>query len=106
MRPRNTIIVLVLFALVGGYAFIVANYSKPEEPKKLLAVKADDIAKIELKYPDRDIVVERKKGGDWELTKPIGSDADQFQAKNLARAIADCEVVSTVEEKPTELEPF
>ncbi len=106
MRPRNTIIVLVLFALVGGYAFIVANYSKRDEPKKLLAVKAGDIAKIELKYPDRELVLERKKGGDWELTKPIGSDADQFQANNLARAIADCEVVSTVEEKPTELEPF
>ena len=62
MRLRNTIIVLVLFAIVGGYAFIVSHYSETEATQKLIAVKQDDIAKIELKYSDRDIVLERDKG--------------------------------------------
>ena len=86
MRLRNTIIVLILFAIVGGYAFIVGRYSEPENTRKLLEVKSADIAKIELRYPDRDIVLERDKGGPCRLVKPIGADADQGQANNLASA--------------------
>ncbi|HEY9159410.1 DUF4340 domain-containing protein [Candidatus Binatus sp.] len=106
MRLRNTIIVLILFAIVGGYAFIVGRYSSPEAQRKLLAVKQDDIAKIELHYADRDIVLERDQGKPWRLVKPIGADADQTQANNLARAIADCAVVRTVDEKPADVAPF
>ena len=48
MRLRNTIIVLILFAIVGGYAFIVGYYSAPEETRKLLdGLKSADIAKID-----------------------------------------------------------
>jgi hypothetical protein len=106
MRLRNTIIVLILFAIVGGYAFIAGHYSSPEAQRKLLAVKQDDIAKIELHYADRDIVLERDKGKPWRLVKPIGAEADQTQANNLARAIADCAVVRTVDDKPADLAPF
>src|ERR1019366_9061896 len=106
MRLRNTIIVLILFAIVGGYAFIAGHYSSPEAQRKLLAVKQDDIAKIELHYSDRDIVLERDKGKPWQLVKPIGAEADQTQANNLARAIADCGVVRTVDDKPGDLVPF
>ena len=106
MRLRNTIIVLILFAIVGGYAFIAGHYSSPEAQRKLLAVKQDDIAKIELHYSDRDIVLERDKGKPWQLVKPIGAEADQTQANNLARAIADCGVVRTVDDKPADLVPF
>ena len=106
MRLRNTIIVLILFAIVGGYAFITGRYSSPEAQRKLLAVKQDDIAKIELHYSDRDIVLERDKGKPWRLVKPIGTEADQTQANNLARAIADAVLVRTVDEKPADLAPF
>ncbi len=106
MRLRNTIIVLVLFAIVGGYAFIVSHYSQTEATQKLIAVKQDDIAKIELKYSDRDIVLERDKGKPWRLVKPVGADADQSQANNLARAIADGTLVRTVDDKPADLAPF
>ena len=106
MRLRNTIIVLVLFAIVGGYAFIVGHYSQTEPTQKLLTVKQDDIAKIELKYSDRDIVIERDKGKPWRLVKPIGADADQTQANNLARAIAEGVLVRTVDDKPADLAPF
>jgi len=107
MRLRNTIIVLILFAIVGGYAFIVAHYSAPEETRKLLdGLKSADIAKIELRYPDRDIVLERDKGAPWRLTKPIGAEADQTQANNLAGAIADAQLNKTVDEKPADLKSF
>jgi len=106
MQLRNTIIVLTLFAIVGGYAFIVGHYSSPEAARKLLAVKQDDMAKIELRYSDRDIVLERDKGKPWRLVKPIADEAEPGQANTLARAIADCAVVSTADEKPADLERF
>src|SRR6202041_806517 len=106
MRLRNTIIVLVLFAIVGGYAFVVGHYSVTEEKPKMIAVKPDDIAKIELKYADRDIVLERDKGKPWRLVKPVGADADQGQANTLARAIAEGVLVRTVDYKPADLAPF
>src|SRR5271169_850366 len=106
MRPRNTIIVLVLLAIVGGYALIVGRFSQTEATQKLIDVKQDDIAKIELKYSDRDIVLVRDKGKPWHLVKPIGADADQNEANNLARAIADGVLVRTVDDKPADLAPF
>ena len=107
MNFRNTIIALVLLVIIGGYALYVGKFSKPsDETQKLYQVDPADIAQIDLKYPDREIVLSRKKGGDWDITKPIGADADQTAATNLARAIADCQLVKTVEDKPTDLQPF
>ncbi|MGH7779636.1 MAG: DUF4340 domain-containing protein [Candidatus Binataceae bacterium] len=106
MRPRNTIIALVVLLIVGGYAYITSYYARPVPAEKLLKVNAGDIAKIELKYPDRALTVERPKGGAWRIVKPIGVDADQTSVNNLARAIAAAEVSKTVEEKPADLAPF
>jgi len=99
MRPRNTIIALILFAIIGGYAFIMARYSVPEEHRKLINLKPEQMAEIELKSADRDIVIRREKDKPWMLIKPIGTDADQFQCNNLAHAISETELVRTVEEK-------
>src|SRR5208282_5199406 len=46
------------------------------------------------------------QGKPWRLVKPIGADAEQTAANNLARAIADCAVVRTADEKPADLERF
>ena len=40
------------------------------------------------------------------ITAPMGAKADQTTANNLARAIADCEITKTVEEKADDLAPF
>ena len=45
-------------------------------------------------------MLERDKGKSWRIVKPIGADADQTQANNLARAIADGVLVRTVDDKP------
>ena len=51
-------------------------------------------------------MLERDKGKPWRLVKPVGADADQAQANNLARAIADGVLVRTVDDKPADLAPF
>lgn len=106
MRFRNTVIALIVLLIVGGYAFVTFYFSKPEAPKTALNLKPEDIASIDLKYPDRELVIERKPGEPWMITKPEGIKADQTTANNLARAVADCEVTKTVDEKPGDLAPF
>jgi len=106
MRFRNTLVALIVLLLVGGYAFVNFYFSKPEEAKTALNIKGDNIARIDLKYPDRELVLERKPGEPWNIIKPIGTRADQTAATNLARAIAECQVTKTVEEKADSLAPF
>jgi hypothetical protein len=105
MQLRKTIIVIVLLAIVGGYSYYLSRQPKPDKTPKLFKIKAADIQKIDLKYPDREIVLERD-GKDWRITKPIEASADKDTAGAIARAIANAEVSRTVEEKPSDLAPF
>ncbi len=105
-RFRNTLIALVVLLILGGYAFVNYYFSKPLPVKTALNIKADEIAKIDLKYPNRDLVLEHKPGEEWTITKPIGAIADQTAAGNLARAIAECQITKTVEDKADNLAPF
>ena len=106
MRFRNTLLALIVLLIVGGYAFVTFYFSKPEQAKTALNIKGDEIARIDLKYPDRELVLERKPGEPWIITKPVGTTADQTAATNLARAIADCQITKTVEDKADSLAPF
>ncbi len=104
MRLRNTIIVLVLLVLLGGYAYY-ASWQPAEEKNKLFNIQPEDIATITLKYPEREIELARQ-AGKWTLVKPIAAEADDNTANNVARAIADCEIKKTLAETPANLAPF
>ena len=73
MRFRNTLVALAVLLIIGGYAFVNFYFSKPEQAKTALNIKGDDIAKIELKYPGRELVLERKAGEPWMIIKPVGT---------------------------------
>ena len=106
MRFRNTLIALIVLLIFGAYLGVNYYFTKPLEAKTALNLKADEIAAINLKYPDREIVLERKAGEPWMISKPVEVKADQTVANNLARAIADCQITKTVEEKSDNLAPF
>jgi hypothetical protein len=102
MQFRNTIIVLVLLILVGGYIYFF-QAGKPEEAtKKLFNIKSDDITRVVLKYPGQEIEIERSDGG-WKVVKPIKVDADTSAVNTLTHEIADADVKRTVDEHPTNL---
>src|SRR5579862_5320458 len=106
MRFRNTLIAMVVLLILGGYVVVSNYFSRPEAAKTALEVKAEDLATIDLKYPNRELMLERHPGQPWEITRPKGVKADQNAANNLARAIAGCEITKTVVEQPDTLAPF
>ena len=105
MQFRNTIIVLVLLVIVGGYIYFFQAGKSEEETKKLFDIKADDITRIVLKYPGQDIEVARIDGA-WKRVKPIKVDADSAAVGTLTHEIADADVKRTVDDNPTDLAPF
>lgn len=106
MRLRNTIIVIVLLALVGGYALYLGHQPAPEKTPKLFKIAAADIQRIELRTPTRDIVLDRAKGGGWNITKPVAAAADPAAADSVAEAIANLQIADTAEEHPADLAAF
>jgi len=106
MQLGKTIIALVLLVVVGTIAYLVSRRAPVEETTRLFKIDQPDITKIDLKYPDREIEIGRDKSGKWQILKPIQADADQTTCDNLARAIANCEIKKTLQEKPADLKPF
>jgi len=107
MRFRTTLILILLLAGLGAYVYWVEVPQAEQETKKktLFDFKADDVTEVSLVYGDHEIVV-KKSGDNWQLAKPIEVAADATTAKNLASAIADCEVKKTLTEKATDLAPY
>jgi hypothetical protein len=105
MQFRNTLIVLVLAILVGGYIYFFQAGKPAEETKKLFNVNAADITKVVLKYPSQEIEVQRSDGV-WKMVKPIKVDADKTAIGTLTNEIANANITRTVDEHPADLAPF
>jgi hypothetical protein len=106
MSSRNTIIVLILLIIVGGYALYQNHQPPPETNPKIYHLDAKDIQRIELRSPDRDIVLERDKGAAWKIVKPLAAKAEAATIDSIAGQIADLAVTDTADENPSNLGPF
>jgi hypothetical protein len=104
LQTWKTIVVVVLLAIIGGYAYYVSRQPSEQNPK-LNQISAGDIQRIELRSRKREIVVERVKDG-WRFLQPIQAEADRSTADNMADAIANLQVTGTINESPSDLAPF
>ena len=106
MRLRNTIIVLILLAVVGGYSLIILLGSRPVPPPTLFKLDYKHISGVDLRYPDRELELVRNPDHTWSVLKPIKTDSDQGSVDSLTEAIAKAQLTRTIEEKPDSLKPF
>jgi hypothetical protein len=97
MQLRNTIVALIVLALIGGFAFYISRQPVAQKNYKLFKLTPDDIAQIELHGPARDLVIDRAGPGLWRIVKPINTAADNSAVDALAAAIANLEVIDTVD---------
>mgnify|MGYP000955720311 CR=1 FL=1 len=107
MKLRNTLLLALVVAAFGAYLYLVERPKAEKEAAKktLVAVDRDQIAGIDLKYPDREIKL-AKVDGTWRLTEPIQAEADQSAAQNLTGAIADAELKKTLEDGASSLAQY
>lgn len=106
MRLRNTIIVLILLLVLGGYSLIILLGSRPVPPPTLLNVAHKHISGIDLLYPDRELELVRNSNHTWRILKPIATESDQTAVDGLTETIANAKLTKTIEEKPDSLKPF
>src|SRR5580698_246857 len=97
MQLRKTILALAVLAIIGGFAFYLSREPQTQKNFKLFNLKPEDIARIELRGPGRDLVVERAGPGLWRIVKPVNAAADNSAVDAVASAIANLEVVDTVD---------
>ena len=97
MQLRNTIVALVVLAVIGGLAFYISRQPVAQKNYKLFNLKPEEIEQIELHGPARDLVIERAGPGLWRIVKPVTTAADNNAVDALASAIANLEVIDTVD---------
>lgn len=104
---------VILAALVVGLYFSnkqeAAKASKPkaDEPPKLISINSTDITKVDLKKKDNpEIVLERKAGGNWQLTAPKPYPADQDSANQLATSAGAIVADKVVEDKASNVAAY
>ncbi len=106
MRLRNTIIVLILLAVLGGYSLIILLGSRPVPPPTLLGLDSKHISGIDLRYPGSELKLVRNPNHTWSIVRPIKTDGDQTAVDGLTETIANAQLLKTIEEKPDSLRPF
>jgi len=106
MQLRKTFFALAILAIVGGLAYYSSLQPAPEKGHKLFAIAASDIAQIEMRGPGRDLVIQRGAPGLWQIVKPVRAEADNTTADALAAALANLEIIETVDDHPADLAPF
>jgi len=106
MSPRNTIIVLILLLVIGGYALYVNHQPPPETNPKVYHLDAKDVKTIDLHSSDRDIALERTSDTDWKITKPVPAKADAPAVEAMLNQIVDLTITDTADASPSDLAPF
>jgi uncharacterized protein DUF4340 len=100
VRPRNTLVLLIVLLALGGYLYFVERPSQQREveAKKLVSLKKDAVTGITLAYPDHTIVLEKSAEGHWRVTQPVAADADDPVVNNIVTAIAEADVSRTLDD--------
>lgn len=100
MKPRNTLVLLLVLVALGAYLYFVERPSEQREAeaKKLVALKKEDVTGVTLAYPDHTIVLEKNAENHWRVTQPVAADADDPVVNNMLTAIAEADVSRTLDD--------
>jgi len=97
VRFRSTLILLVVFAALGGYVYF-AEYRGHDErekqeasKKKLFSEPLKDVTALSLTFPDHKMSAVKKDDKHWEFTEPQGLDADSEEWDMLVSSLSQIE---------------
>ena len=95
MKPRQLIIYLVIFILVGGFYLFYDVYIRGEETKleeaeaKILDIDASEVTALRLVTPKNDMRFELREDDEWYMTKPVQTPAVSHRVKSIVDRILE-----------------
>lgn len=104
MNPRNTLLLLVAAALLGGVVYWLEFVRKQEQKqaeqaeKRLFdAVEATDVQRMDLTTTGGVVARLERREGDWRLVEPLVFPADATSADGMASALAQLQSEGAIE---------
>ena len=105
MRLRNTVVLAVLFILLGAYIyFFELQKETSKKTERLLSFKEEEVRDIILNYPEREIRLQRDARGGWRIVYPMEAAADASAVSAILAALSASEVKRAFEEKPSQMD--
>lgn len=108
---RNTLILLVLAAVVGAAVYFLEIKSgkprdeKPEESKPAFTFKKEDIASISITRAGQTVAVE-DKDGKWAITQPLAAQANQSTVESMVSSITSAKIERSISPSADEMKTF
>lgn len=111
MKPRNTIIVLVILALLAGYVYYDQQQSAsaptatPVPQLKVLDLNPDDVTGIQVTTPVSRTLA-HKDNNVWQMDEPSKEEADTARLNNLVKQFARLTATRALTETPSDLAQY
>lgn len=110
MRGVRSLIILIIIAIPLGWFAWRESKKEPESDKKLEKVfsdvQQDKIDRVTIKSESGDKTTVEKKGGEWQVTQPISSRADEAAVSGIASNLSSLEVQRVVDEQASEFKQY
>ena len=109
---RSTLVLLVLFLALGGYAYFIESERPPaseaDAKERAFELEADAVVELEITADSGDVTrLERSAGSrSWAMRAPVDVAADDNRATAIASALEALEIQRVVEAEPVDLEPY
>ncbi|GAB4365501.1 MAG: hypothetical protein Kow0042_04750 [Calditrichia bacterium] len=111
MKTKNTIILFLILILLSAYVYIFEIKKHEEvqklrkESKKVTALARDSIEVIRIHNKHGDFVI-KKIQGEWRLTEPIYTGADESAVNSMLSILEDSQKDTAYTVQPGELKDF
>ncbi len=111
MRLKNSIILVVIFILLGAYVYFVEikKHEKDEqvkqESKKVFALVKDSITTLYFKNVNGEFSLE-KVNNEWKITRPLETEADNSTINSMLTSLSNAEKDKVFTVDLTELSNF
>ena len=105
MRFRNTLILLIIFALLGGYVyFFELNQETTQEESnatdttlQVLDITADDVLTLEVHMTKGQArLVRDEMGGSWRIEEPVQDAGDDPRINRIVSSLASLRATRTI----------
>ena len=115
MRFRNTLILIVILALLGGYVYLTEFRKQERQPieergKVLFDLKAADIVGITVRKPgegtEQVARLRREEGQPWQIEEPLQEPAYETTVNSLVESLAKLDASRQLEANPGDLDIY